>query len=172
MNTVINVHLSATLLSKAEDRWLVTSAQEGDVPIALEVNGQTAHALINLSKLYNRMPDQVMSMVVNHYSILIRIVRSFRLEANRNADKEAWKNVPLIGITEEIDHTDETEEVVMKEVKYLNTQDAIRLVYGFVDIKTYTALSAIINAYTAEPMLWHYVMQKYWRKIETFIGKQ
>lgn len=171
MGTRINVHLSATLLSKGDDRYLVTSTQEGDVPIALEVDGATARALLNLSRVYNRMPEQLMDLVVNNSEMLVRIVRSFRAEFRKVQKPPQWSSVPLIGITEEVEHTDEQGNVLMHEVKYLKRHDAVRLVYGFLDPATYSAFGTIITAYEAEPDLWHYVLQKYWKRLELFMSK-
>lgn len=171
MGTKINVHLSATLLSKGDDRYLVTSTQEGDVPIALEVDGATARALLNLSRVYNRMPDQLMDFVVSNAGMLVKIVRSFRAEFRKAQKPPQWSSVPLIGITDEVEHTDEQGTVLMHEVRYLKQYDAIRFVYGFLDPATYSAFGTIITAYEAEPDLWHYVFQKYWKRLELFMSK-
>lgn len=171
MGTRISVHLSATLLSKGDDRYLVTSTQEGDVPIALEVDGATARALLNLSNLYNRMPEQLLDFVVHNSGLLVRIVRGFRAEFRKAQKPPAWSSVPIIGITDEVEHTDEQGNVLMREVRYLKRHDAIRFVYGFLDPATYSAFGTIITAYEAEPDLWHYVFQKYWKKIELFVNK-
>ena len=171
MGTKINVHLSATLLSKGDDRYLVTSTQEGDVPIALEVDGATARALLNLSRVYNRMPEQLLDLVMHNSGMLVRIVRSFRAEFRGVQKPPQWSSVPMIGITDKIEHTNENGDVLMYEVKYLKTGDAIRFVYGFLDPATYSALHTIITAYESEPDLWHYVLQKYWKRLELFVSK-
>lgn len=160
--TYINITLQATLLSRDEGKWLITSTSSKDVPLAMVVDTDTKNALMQFQEFYQKAPKKVINCVLKHYQKIVSMVHIFEADANAAPQPPAWAKVPLMGESTATLHTSDDEAIPnMYEVEYVNTGEAVRALRGYMDENLYTALSYIINDYTANPGLYYYVFTKY-----------
>lgn len=170
MATMFNITLQATLLSQADNKWLITSTGAEDVPIALVVDTNVKNALFALQAVFKAQPALVIRCVTKHCKAIVTGVHVFE-EAAASADIPIeWASAPLIGITKANPYPEE--EPTLYEVEYVQAGEAVRYIRGYIDPSLYKAINYIAEDYAANPALYYYVLTNYISKFKTHLEKE
>lgn len=170
MATTFNITLQATLLSQADNKWLVTSTGAEDIPIALIVDTNVKNALFTLQTLFKASPALVIGCITKHCKSIVSGVHMFEENA-ASADVPAeWASVPLIGITKA--NPQPEDEPTLYEVEYVQAGEAARYLRGYIDPNLYKAINYIAEDYAANPSLYYYVLTNYISKFKTHLEKE
>ena len=170
--TKINLTLQATLLSAADNKYLVTSVGDNDLPVALVVDQTTAETLLNFSEFYNKMPDRMLNIVRTKYRAIASAVHMFEEDVTETTpDIPLYMLEPLkLNKTTVMHETTVEDTPVLKfEVECASSQDAFRYFYGVFDEALYNALDYLLTDYQAHTTLYHYVFNKYISKFYKYL---